>query len=429
MADVLAGTVLGAYGLAGRAAVPLLPLALAWRARRGKEDRARLGERFGRASLTRPAGRIAWIHAASVGETNAILPLVEKMTEAGIGVVFTSVTLTSAKIAGPRLPVGAVHQFAPIDAPPLIGRFLDHWRPEFALFVESELWPTTIVRLAASGTPQILVNARLSERSFRGWQRAGGVARSVFARIPLCLAQSAQDAGRYEALGAPRVVVTGNLKFDAPAPNVDTEALAEFQKAAIDRTVWVAASTHDGEETIAAEAHRLLNDRFSSLLTIVVPRHPERGDAIREELIGLGLQVVQRSRGETIEPTTEVYVADTLGELGLFYSAAPIAFLGGSLVPHGGQNPIEPARLSCAVLHGPHVHNFSDIYAAIDDVGRLPPIVDAESLATTLAQLLNDSGGTRRRAEEVGEALKPFCGALAATIAALKPYTDKGSKV
>jgi 3-deoxy-D-manno-octulosonic-acid transferase len=425
MSDVLSDTALGAYRLAGRAAVPLLPFALSWRARRGKEDRARLGERFGRASLPRPPGRLAWVHAASVGETNAVMPLVGKLTEAGIAVVFTSVTVSSAGIAA-RLPAGACHQFAPVDVAPLVGRFLDHWRPDVALFVESELWPTTIVQLSRAGIPQVLVNARLSERSYRGWQRFGGIARSVLGRIALCLAQSAKDAERYRALGTPKVVVTGNLKFDAPAPDADASLLSGFRSMIGDRPVWVAASTHDGEEAIAAEAHRELRSQFPGLLTIIAPRHPERGDAIRAGLAALGLNVAQRSRNQTIEGDTDIYIADTFGELGLFYRVAPIAFLGGSLVRHGGQNPIEPLRLGCAVLHGPHVHNFSDIYAIIDAAGS-PDFAEASGLARSVAALLANPAAARRQAAAMTDALKPLSGALLATMAELSPYLRRGA--
>jgi len=428
MTDVLAITVLGAYRLLGRVAVPLLPFALSWRARRGKEDRARLGERFGRASVPRPAGRLAWVHAASVGETIAVMPLVKKLTESGFAVVFTSVTTTSAGIAATRLPPGACHQFAPVDAPPLVDRFLNHWRPDLALFVESELWPTAIVKLSASRIPQVLVNARLSQRSYGGWRRFSGVARSLFGRIPLCLAQSAKDADRYRALGAPRVVVTGNLKFDVPAPNVDAKALALFRAATAERPVWVAASTHDGEETVVAETHRALRNRFPDLLTIIVPRHPDRGEAIQADLGALGFGLARRSRTDAIDAGTEIYIADTLDELGLFYRAAPIAFLGGSLITHGGQNPIEPLQLACAVLHGPHVENFSDIYAAIDGCQAAPMISDAPSLANALAALLADPGAARAHAEAVAVALRPFSGALSATMVELDPYLTQAGR-
>jgi len=422
-ADTVAASVAaGAYRLLGLALMPLMPLALRVRAARGKEDRARVGERFGRASRPRPAGRLAWVHAASVGETNAVMPLVDRIVAAGISVVFTSVTVTAANIAASRLPAGAVHQFSPIDVAPWIGRFLGYWRPDFALFVESELWPVTIVKLAGAGIPQILVNARMSERSFRGWNRFGGVARSLFSRIGLCLARTEEDGERYRSLGVPQVAVTGNLKFDVPAPAADPAAVAAFQALLGNRPVWVAASTHEGEEEIVAAAHQMLRQRHPGLVTIIVPRHPNRGPAIRSLIAARGLAVAQRSAGEPIDPLLDIYLADTLGELGLFYRVAPVAFLGGSLVTHGGQNPIEPVRLDAAILHGPHVHNFAGIYAALDEAGAAETIVDAESLAAAVVALLDDASALRRRLRRASIALAPFSGALDRTAFALAPY-------
>ena len=239
----------------------------------------------------------------------------------------------------------------------------------------------TIRKLASAGIPQILVNARMSERSFRGWNRFGGAARSLFSRIGLCLARTEEDAERYRMLGVSQVAVTGNLKFDAPPLAADPAAVAAFQALLGNRPVWVAASTHEGEEEIAAATHQLLRQRHPGLVTIIAPRHPSRGSAIRSALAGRGLSVAQRSAGEPIGPLLDIYLADTLGELGLFYRVAPVAFLGGSLVAHGGQNPIEPVRLDAAILHGPHVHNFESIYTALDGAGAAERIVDAESLA------------------------------------------------
>jgi len=412
--------VLALYRGFGRAAAPFMPFFLSRRARAGKEDPARLDERFGRASAPRPKGRVVWVHAASVGETNAVLPLICRLIDAGIAVVFTSVTVTSAGVAASRLPEGAIHQFAPLDIAPCIDRFLGHWQPELAIFVESELWPTTIGRLSNAGIPQVLVNARLSERSFKGWQRFSGVARPVFGRLTLCLAQTEADGARYKALGAPDVVVTGNLKLAAPPPAADPAAVADFRQAIGVRPVWVAASTHEGEETMIAEAHDKVASRYPDLLTIIVPRHPERGEAIAAGLKASGLTVTRRSAGAA--PTGNIYLADTIGELGLFYRVAPVAFLGGSLVPHGGQNPIEAAQLGCAVLHGGHVHNFKDVYAVLDKSGGAEVIAGATSLATALDRLLTDPAEAARRASAAKDALKPFSGALDATLAALDPY-------
>lgn len=422
-ADPLSASVAaGAYRLIGLALMPLMPLALSRRASRGKEDRQRLGERYGRASRERPAGRLAWVHAASVGETNAVMPLVDRIVAAGTSVVFTSVTVTAASIAASRLPAGAIHQFSPIDVAPWIGRFLGHWRPDFALFVESEIWPTTIMKLAGAGIPQILVNARMSERSFRGWNRFGSVARSLFSRVELCLARTEEDGERYQTLGAPHVMVTGNLKFDVPPLSADPADVANFQRLIGNRPVWVAACTHPGEEEIVATAHQLLRQRHPGLVTIIAPRHPSRGGEIRATLAARGLAVAQRSAGEPIGPLLDIYLADTLGELGLFYRVAPVAFLGGSLVEHGGQNPIEPVRLDAAIVHGPHVHNFDTVYAALDGAGAAAEVADAESLAGAVRSLLEDAAILRRRLVGATAALAPFSGALEATSRALQPY-------
>ena len=422
MAEPLAKAVLAAYRLFGLALRPLVPIALSFRAARGKEDPTRTAERYGHASLRRPTGRLIWVHAASVGETNAVLPLIERLIAASFQVLFTSTTVTSAAIAAKRLPANAVHQFGPLDIAPYVDRFLNHWRPEFVIFVESELWPAIMARLEENVVPLVIVNGRLSERSFRSWHRFAAVAKSLFSRIGLCLAQSEEDGARFRALGAKRVKVTGNLKFDTPPLAVDAGELERLRSAIGQRPVWVAASTHEGEEEIIADAHRLLRDRFPDVLTVIVPRHPNRGDAVRAALAARRLSVAQRSRGEPLVREIDVYLADTLGELGLFYRAAPLAFLGGSLVAHGGQNPIEPARLDTAVLHGPHVHNFADIYDRLDAAAPQAAISDARGLAGAVGRLLADPKAAADRAAAAAAALLPFSGALDATMQALRPY-------
>ena len=424
MGDVVAGLILALYRLSGFIFRPLVPLLISARVAQGKEDRARTGERYGKASRPRPPGRLIWVHAASVGETNAVLPLIARLTAEGFQVLFTSTTLTSAHIAAARLPKGAFHQFGPVDITPYVDRFLEYWRPELAIFVESELWPMIIRRLETHHIPLAVVNARLSERSFRGWRRFGGTADALFARIALCLAQSEQDAAHFAALGAKRVSVTGNLKFDAPPLAADPREVERLTTAIGGRPVWVAASTHEGEEAIVAAAHRILRERFPQVLTIIVPRHPERGAAVRATLAAERLAVAQRSRGEPLLREIDVYLADTLDEMGLFYRLAPIAFLGGSLTPNGGHNPIEPARLDVAVLHGPHVHNFADLFARIDRACPAAAIVDAEGLAAAVGALLADPAATRARTAATLAALAPLSGALDLTVKALRPYLD-----
>jgi 3-deoxy-D-manno-octulosonic-acid transferase len=423
MGSVAATAAFGLYRLAGIAIRPVTPLFLSWRVSKGKEDRTRLGERYGRAGRERPAGRMVWIHAASVGETIAVLPLIRKLRAEKLGVVLTTVTVTSAKIAAERLPAGAIHQFAPIDCKPWTEAFLDHWRPDLAIFVESEMWPQAVMSLGARGIPLVIANARMSDRSFNGWKRYRSVVEAMFSRVTLCLAQSPRDGERFSALGVPRVVVTGNLKFDAPPLYATQESVAALKAAIGGRPVWMASSTHPGEDEIIADAHRRLEAKHPGLVTVIVPRHPERGPEIAAALAARGLTVARRKLEEPLSPAVGIYVADTLGELGLFYRVVPVAFIGGSLVKHGGQNPIEPISLGTAVLHGPHVQNFADVYAVLDAMAEAPkPVTDAASLADEVSRLLADEG---RRARGVGAAqaaLKPFTGALAATWTALGPH-------
>ena len=428
VADVVAGAVAAGYRLVGVVMRPAVPFLLSSRVARGKEDPQRTTERYGRASVERPPGRLAWVHAASVGETNAVLPLIEKLTALGLAVLLTTTTVTSAAVAAKRLPPGALHQFAPLDLAPFVSRFLGYWRPEFAIFVESEIWPTMVRKLGENEVPLIVVNARLSERSFRGWQRFAGFAHTVFGGIRLCLARSAEDADHFRRLGAPDVRLTGNIKFDVPPPSADAGAIERLKSAIGTRPVWVVASTHEGEEEIIADAHKRLRETRPDLLTILAPRHPERGDAIRAMLAARGLTVAQRSRGNPLLREIDIYLADTLGEYGLLFRIAPIAFLGGSLIPHGGQNPIEPTRLDALVLHGPHVHNFTDVYATLDQATAPTAITDAESLASVVGALLDDPQTVASRAVAARTALAEFTGALDRTMTAIAPFLDKESE-
>jgi 3-deoxy-D-manno-octulosonic-acid transferase len=429
MTDLGVDALLGIYRAAGFAAMPVLPAFLNMRASRGKEDRARMGERFGRSVEPRAPGKLVWVHAASVGETNAVLPLIGRMVSRGVSVVLTTVTVSSARIAAARLPKGAIHQFAPVDVAPVLGRFLAHWRPSLAVFVESEQWPATIQKLDAAGIPRVLVNARLSDRSFRRWQRVGRLANALFGRTTLCLAQSDRDARRYAALGMANTVVSGNLKFDVPPPDADPAEVAAFHAAIAGRPVWLAASTHDGEEAIVAAAHRIVAARHPDLLTLLVPRHPERGEPVATMLRAEGLSVARRTAGEPLAPSTAIYLADTVGELGLFYRLAPVAFMGGSLISRGGQNPIEPAGLETVVLHGPHVHNFADIYEALDRSGQASVVHGPDELASEVAALLADPAEARRRAAIAAPTLRAFAGALDATMIALDPWLAPSSPV
>ncbi len=401
---------------------PLSPALLGYRRRRGKEDATRLGERMGQSTRARPAGSLAWVHGASVGESLALLPLIELLVRRGLSVLVTTGTVTSAVILESRLPPGAFHQFVPLDVPKFVKRFLDHWTPDLVLIAESELWPNIFNQVDERGIPLVLVNARLSSRSFERWKTFPAAISALLSRIDLCLAQTPEDALRLRTLGAPRVHVTGNLKYDAPAPPVDAAALAELIASIGGRPLWLAASTHEGEEEIAAAVHRKLVRRFPTLLTIIAPRHARRGAAISRLLAAEGLAHVLRSSGDPIALGTSIYVADTMGEMGLFYRLASIVFVGKSLVGRGGQNPIEPAKLGSAILHGPYVGNFKDVYTTLDGSNGALLIPDTETLEAALQLLLSDVSLMRKMARLAGEAVAQLGGATTHIMQAIEPY-------
>ncbi|MDH3234261.1 MAG: 3-deoxy-D-manno-octulosonic acid transferase [Alphaproteobacteria bacterium] len=412
------------YAVGARALGPAIRLFLVLRRARGKEDPERMAERLGHAGRPRPGGPLIWLHGASVGEALSALPLIDRLLAANgtCSVLMTSGTVTSARLMAQRLPERAFHQYVPVDLPRAVARFLDHWRPDLALWLESELWPNMIRAAAARDIDMVLINGRLSARSFARWRRAPGFARSLLGAFKRCLAQSDVDAERFAALGAREVACLGNLKFaNTPLP-VGDDALEGLRAGLGARPLWLAASTHPGEETIVAEAHRKLRARHPTLLTVIAPRHPGRGPAIAAEIASSGLQVARRASDETPETATDIYLADTLGELGLFYRLAPIAFVGGSLVPHGGQNLLEPAQLDCAILHGPAVFNFEAIAAAMKAAGASEMVRDAASLAEAVETLLADADLRGRRAKAAAEVASSEAGVLDRVMEALTPH-------
>lgn len=416
-------TPLLAYRLATAAIAPLAaPAWLRWRAGQGKEDPDRIGERYGKASRERPPGEVVWAHGASIGETLSVLPVVDALVRRGLKIVVTSGTLTSAEILARRLPPGARHQFLPLDAPTFVRRFLDHWQPRLALFAESELWPNLILELDRHSIPLVLVNARMSARSFARWERAPTIGRALLGRAALCIAQSEADAERLARLGAPLAEVSGNLKFDLPPPPADPAVVEELAALIAGRPVWMAASTHPGEDELVYQAHRTASARTPGLLTILAPRHPLRGKAVAEAALHAGLGVARRSQGRQPQEADDVYLVDTAGEFGLFFRLAPLVFMGGSLVPHGGQNPFEPARLGAAILHGPHVGNFTEIYAALDGCGGAVQVEDGAALADKAAGLIADPRLTRAMGRGAAEASNSLGGALERTLRAIEPF-------
>ena len=416
-----------AWWLAATAAAPALRLMLRRRARRGKEDPARLAERRGYPGATRPPGRLLWLHAASVGETLSALPLVAALP-ADVTVLFTTGTLTSARLLAARLHEAGLaprvlHRFVPLDVPAWAARFLDAWRPDAACLLESELWPNLLAACAARRIPVALVNARLSARSARQWARVPGFARAVLGRLAWVAAQSGADADRLAALGAPRVDAPGNLKQAAAPLPVDAAELARLQALLGDRPRLLAASTHPADDTIVAACHAALGARHPGLLTIMVPRHPERGAAL-----AACYGAARRGAGEP-PPQAGLWVADTLGELGLLYRCCPLVLMGKSFAAGGGQNPWEPAQLGCAIVCGPDMQNFTETVAQLAAAGALTQVADSAALVEALDLLLRDparlaqAGESGRRATATATDLPHL---LAGRLLALMPAAPVG---
>jgi 3-deoxy-D-manno-octulosonic-acid transferase len=410
------------YRKLSSAMVPLAPALINRRLKLGKEDPERVGERRGMSADVRPPGPLVWIHGASVGEVLAAAALIERLRALNLRILLTSGTVTSAAIVAKRFPPDVIHQYVPYDSPRYVARFLDHWRPSLALFIESDLWPNLILSSAARRLPMVLINGRMSQRSFPRWQRVQGTISALLGKFDVCLAQSQTDADRFAALGSRNVVVTGNLKLDVPAPPADGNKLDMLMSMTRGRPVVLAASTHPGEEEILIEAHQQLARHVPGLLTVIVPRHPNRGEAIARLVAASGIEVGLRSHEELPGVRIGIYVADTMGELGLFYRLAPIVFMGGSLVPHGGQNPIEAAKLGAAIVHGPHVFNFADVYDALDRAGGARVAGDEEALVRQLGQLLLDPAARQQAITTAERVVDQLGGALDRTLHALRPY-------
>jgi 3-deoxy-D-manno-octulosonic-acid transferase len=402
----------------GIAVTPLAPLLLRERAARGKEDRARMGERLGVPSAARPAGRLVWIHGASVGESLAALPLIEKLLAENARVLVTSGTVTSAGMMQARLPPGAIHQYVPLDTPRAASRFLDHWRPDAGLFVESDLWPNLLLEAQRRGIKLALVNARISERSAAGWRRAPHMARALLGVFDIILAQDEDFAARFRALGARDVTIAGSLKADAPPLSCDEAALAAMRAMIANRALLLAAQTHPGEDETVLPAHDTLRARFPDLLTIIVPRHVERGADIA---MLCGSRVcARRSAGDPITPETAIYIADTMNELGLFYRLSSFCFLGGTLVPMQGHNPLEPAILNCAILAGPSRANSARAFEAVLGAQGFGDVHTSGDIAREAERLLSDPGSARAAGMAAARGAATQSGAVERTIAVLK---------
>ena len=376
---------------ATRLAEPLAETLFRRRLARGKEDAARRGERFGIAGQARPTGRLVWIHAASVGESLSILALIDSLMAQcpTFGCVLTTGTVSSTKVIQQRLPKGVLHQYLPYDFPAGVNRFLDHWRPEIGIWTESELWPRLIHETHRRQVPMVLANARISERSERRWRRLPSLAAALGSRFDLVLAQDDAIAERFRQIGWPaeRISVAGTLRQDASPLPVDDATLSRLRRVVGGRPVWLAASTHQGEDSVIAQAHARILGTHPNALLILAPRHPERRDEVAAALRRVGLAARLRSQAALPSISEPAYIADSLGEMGLWYRLAPVSFIGGSLIDVGGHNPFEPLRLGSAIICGPDMRNFADIHRQLRDAGALREASDATAIADAVRDL------------------------------------------
>ena len=386
--------ILRAYLGLTRVLQPVYRLAVNRRRAAGKEHESRSPERFGVSSELRPDGKVIWMHAASVGETQSLLGLIPELLSErdDLTVLLTSGTVTSAQLMARDLPPGAIHQFAPVDTPQAVKRFLNHWRPDMAIWVESEIWPRMLVETKRREIPMMLLNARASARTLNRWRFARKAAAQLFDLFDHILVQDKATDYLLKDLGIPneRRALTGSLKSElAPALPASPE-IEELFAALKSRRHWLAASTHPGEDEIILEAHQKL---ASGTLLVLVPRHPERGKDVAALARNAGFATACRSGREALRDDVTVYVADTLGEMGLWYRASPVSFVGGSLTPVGGHNPYEPILLGSNVVTGPYTDNFADVFAALDAVDGRLVTQTAQELANHIEPLLDRAAG------------------------------------
>ena len=429
LGDQAAKAALTAYRLLGAAATPVVQHHLRRRAARGREDSARVAERFGHAGVARPPGPLVWIHGASVGESLSALPLIERIREGWpvLNLLMTTGTVTSARLMAERLPGGVIHQYLPVDLPAAVLRFLAHWRPALGLMVESEFWPNLLLGARSEGVDLALINGRVSGASYAAWRRFRPLIAHILGQFSLTLAQSREDEAHLRDLGAVRPLRLGNLKFAAAPLAADEGELSALRDTLGTRPRWLAASTHPGEEEIVAGVHSRLASRVPGLLMLLVPRHPDRGADIADDLRTRGLNVARRSAADPLTAETQVYLADTIGEMGLWYRLCDVVFVGGSLIAKGGQNLLEPAKLGCAILCGPHTANFLRVTEEMNRAEAIRQVVDAEQLAATVSWLLEDTAARAGMIKAAADYAADQAGVLDHIVGALVPHLDRAA--
>ncbi len=421
MMELKARAALLIYRVVGFCLRPVVPFYLFLRAVRGKEEWNRQKERLGKSYEIRPQSPLIWLHAASVGETLALVPLINYILSWKINILLTTCTVTSSSLVKKQFGNRLIHQYAPLDLDLAVHRFISHWKPDLALICESEIWPLRIKELAKMRIPQILINAHMSERSFKAWQKRHALARHIFKHIDLAIGQNERDVAYYHALGVKSVALSGNLKADV-LPVEDRALLEHYRSAIGNRPVWAAVSTHEGEEEIAFEVHRILKNYLPDLLTIIVPRHPERlGDLIKK-CDNKSLRFIRRSNNAVPDANTDILWGDTIGEMGLFLRLSKVSFIGKSLCGDGGHNPLELALLGSAILTGPHVSNFQEMFEQFLTRDAAYMIQDTKQLAIQVYKLLTNEALRQEMVDKAYEVATGMAGALERTLKVLDPF-------
>jgi 3-deoxy-D-manno-octulosonic-acid transferase len=426
---------LALYRILATVAGPLVDSYLERRLARGKEDPERIGERRGIAGRARPDGLLIWMHAASVGESVALLPLIERLgaERPDLSVLVTTGTVTSAATMAQRLPGGVVHQFVPVDRPAWVARFLDHWRPDLSLWIESDLWPNLVLETRARGIPMVLLDARMSAESYRGWRRAFGLARPIFAAFDLILASSREQVERFRNLGGRDVRVSPSLKAAGAPPPIDEAELKELSAAIGRRPVWLASNTHPGEDEIVFAVQRRLMSEFDDMLCILAPRHPDRASTITVMATDAGLKSALRSSGSVVSEDIHVYLVDSLGQLGTLHALiagrSRVVFLGGSLVPVGGHNPLEAAHAGVALIFGPMMPNNRSSADELLAADAALEVTDGDALLAVVRNLMTDpekASGMGERGVAVAAAKRAGLDCIMAEIGPLLPTKRPG---
>ncbi|WP_345096878.1 lipid IV(A) 3-deoxy-D-manno-octulosonic acid transferase [Bartonella acomydis] len=421
MMELKAQTAFLIYRMIGFCLRPVVPFYLFFRTIRGKEERGRQKERLGKSRIARPKKPLIWLHAASVGETLALIPLIDYILSLKISVLLTTCTVTSSSLVRKKFGNRLIHQYAPLDLDLAVRRFLNHWKPDLALICESEIWPLRIKELAKMHIPQILVNAHMSKHSFKAWQKHPVLANYIFKHIDLAIGQNDRDVTYYHALGVKSVVLSGNLKADV-VPVEDQTLLTHYRNAIGNRPVWAAISTHDGEEEIAFEVHRILKDYLPDLLTIIVPRHPERLEDLIKKCNNKNLRFVRRSSNAVPDTNTDILWGDTIGEMGLFLRLSKASFIGKSLCGDGGHNPLELALFGSAILTGPYVSNFQEMFEQFLTHEAAYMIQDTKQLAIQVYKLLTDEVLRQEMTHKAYKVATSMTGALERTLQILEPF-------